>query len=281
MVKKKKLKLKDIKAHLESLPPEKPFGETDLDEEMSRPPRRKRVKDPDAEDLAFFPEPTTKKKKKKKVIAPKEVIMFPEKTNSETPKKSKLSKATKEIEKMQGKLSNLVKVPKEQLDTFMEVFTKASTDISGEFLRSIAPVFLSYEDAMNYSTVALRDGLSYDGEIDMEIIPLLEWSVRLNTLEVFLSKLTSMTEETRLRIIRFATIRAMDKAFNVKNTGLGMPNTHNKVAGIVTTRDKETPNKNLKALETVKRLNRIAKLAKEKNTPAGMPGAVQRKRYKT
>lgn len=237
MVGKRKLKTKiaDEVKLLNTIPIESPFGDTTLTS----------VRD--------------KKKKKKKIV--REVIMFPEKQNSDSPKKSKLNKAPKEVTKMQSKLTNIIKVPKKQLDTFMEKYDSSSKDISSEFLATIAPAFLAFEDAMNYSTVALRDGLSYDGEIDLELSPLLEWSARLNTLELFLKTLTSLSTATKDRIVRYATIKAVDKAFNTRSNPMG--NTvGNKVAGIVTTLANPDEKKIKKSLELVNKVQDAARLSK-------------------
>jgi hypothetical protein len=177
MVKKKQFKISDAVASLNAQAVESPFGIVDAESPVRRK-MKKRPIDKMKKLLLVDEKPVVRKKKitaevltavskKKKKKKIREVIMFPEKQNFDAPKKSKLNKASKEIEKMQGKLSNIIKVPKEQLDTFMEVYNSSSKNIATEFLASIAPTFLAFEDSMNYSTVALRDGLSYDGEIDM------------------------------------------------------------------------------------------------------------------
>lgn len=237
MVKTEKDPLKRELKKLDRLPKESPFGDVDIEE---RPKKKKR----------------------------KEVILFPEKNNLDSPKKSKLKKATKEVEKMQDKLSNIIKVPKEQLDNFMSIYNKSSSSLSSEFLSSIAPVFLSFEDAMNYSTVALRDGLSYDGEIDLELMPLLEWAARLNTFELYLKQLTSLSEDTKSRLIRLSTSRAVEKAFSSRPNLTGYGNTSNKVAGIVTslgTTEKER--KANSALKTVLKLRKKSDALKKENIP--------------
>jgi hypothetical protein len=298
MVKKKKPKISDAVDALNSQAVESPFGI--LDDEYE-PTVRKKVRAIDKlkakqnakraavekEDMSFFEgldaNPVLPKKKKKKKRT-REVIMFPEKQNFDSPKKSKLNKASREIEAMQGKLSNIVKVPKEQLDTFMQVYNDSSKNISTEFLASIAPTFLAFEDSMNYSTVALRDGLSYDGEIDMELAPLLEWATRLNVLELFLTQLTSLSEETKTRIVRLATMRAVEKAFMSKGPAGGLTGTHNKVAGIVTqlTSGAEKT-KTRKALETVQKLKQSADRVKNSGQfTHPTPGVIlKKKRFNT
>ena len=259
MLKKLKLKAKIQKevSNLNSQPVESPFGLTE-DDPLPKVKQQ---------------QPVRKKKKKK----PREVIMFPEKTSSDSPRKSKLKHAPKEIEKMQEQLSNIVKVPKEQLDTFMDSYNASSKNISTIFLKSIAPQFLAFEDAMNYSTVALRDGLSYDGEIDLELLPLLEWSTRLNTLEIFLSTLKSMSKGTKDRIIRYSTIKAIEKVFNSKQSfNQSMSATHNKVAGIVTSLETKDTTKVKSAVDLINNLKQSANKAKDAHTP----GVVAKKKQR-
>jgi hypothetical protein len=237
---------------LETLPMYKPFGDTEVDTVS-------------AKDL--------KKKKKSR-----EVILFPEKTNLDAPKKSKLKTATKEISSMQDKLTNIVRVPTEQLDTFMNSYNMSSSRVSKEFLGTIAPAFLAFEDAMNYSTVALRDGLSYDGEIDLEILPLLEWATRLNTFEVFLENLTSLSITTKKRILRVATIKAIEKAFTTKTSSSMLYGANNnKVAGIVTSLDEERQVKVKQAMDSVSKLKKLSDGVK--NNSSGI-GTLLKKRRK-
>jgi hypothetical protein len=283
MVKPRQIKISDAVESLNAQPIESPFGDTSLESRMNLRPKKKSpldlLKEKRLLNITELPveETPPKKKKKKRLDVAREVIMFPEKTNSESPKRSKLNKASKEVSAMQDKLTNIIKVPKEQLDTFMEVYNNSSKGISTQFLASIAPVFLAYEDAMNYSTVALRDGLSYDGEIDLELAPLLEWAARIATLEVYLNALTAMSDETKSRFLRLAVSRSVEKAFATKGGPAGLTGTHNKVAGIVTTLQpgSNAKNKVKKAIETVNSLKRVSETVKTE-----VPGVV-RKRYRT
>jgi hypothetical protein len=213
----KKDPLKSEIRKLKSLPLESPFGVID---------------DP----------PPYKSKKKQK-----ETIYIPEKTSSDVPKAAKLGRLPKEVEKIQGKIDNLVKVPKEQLDQFMQVYTDSSKGIANDFLTRIAPVFLSFEDAMSYSTVALRDCLSYDGEIDLEILPLLEWAARISVLATFLDKL-GLPYVYKKRFMQLSIAKAVEKAFLTKNSMLGTTvgiSAQNRVAGIVNTPNKTTTTPNV------------------------------------
>jgi hypothetical protein len=219
-----KLKNKDI---------ESPFGDVQV-EDLIRLPKSARKK---AIVKAKLIKLANKKKEKS------EVVYLPEKITSDTPKRSKLTRLPKEAENIKSKLDNIIKVPKDQLDTFMKSFNTSSKFISSEFLKNIAPVFLSFEDAMNYSTVALRDGLSYDGEIDLELMPILEWAARLATLDVFMSKL-KMTESLKTRFLNLCVNRIVEKAFTIKYTpSYSVRGSDTKIAGIVKSLDTTKRNK--------------------------------------
>jgi hypothetical protein len=175
-------------------------------------------------------------------------VMLPESESKDNPKKARLVKPNREIPGI-DKMANVIKVPEEQLDSFMERYESATSKVSSEFLSSVAPVFLAFENAMSYSTVAMRDGLSFDNEIDLEIMPLLEWSTRICTLEIFLKELP-LDEVYRDRIIRNVILRAVEKCFGEKRKGLmGHADTENRVAGIVTSMNKEKADKAIQGLK--------------------------------
>jgi len=262
MLSKKKKKLKDILDTEFPLSKESPFGMTEEEFNPKIPKKKLKV-------LRMLYKLQEKKNKK-------EVVMLPDKTTSDSPKVNKLKALPKDAEVIQKDLSNLVKIPKKQLDNFMEIYAKSSKKLSSEFLERIAPVFLSYEDAMNYSTVALRDGLSYDGTIDFELIPLLEWATRIATLEIFLENL-KMPKETKDRFINLTILKAIDKAFSMKSVNPFVPSSvDNKVAGIVTPLG-EIDRKNL---ENLKKLADLSKRVKHNYTDTRPVAGVMKKKSK-
>lgn len=260
MLGKKKISLsRIILNNINSLPLESPFGDTSMPT-----PKQKRK--------AFF----KKLKQYKQEQLNREMILLPNKTQGDVPSQPKLKSFPNDTDKIKDLLGNIVKIPKSQLDQFMALFKQSSADISSTFLEQIAPVLLSFEDAMNYSTVALRDGLSYDGEIDLEILPMLEWVTRLTVLEVYINKLP-ISDTTKMLFLRLCAIKAVDKAFLTKNISGITTNVDNKVAGIVTSLGElERGEKNIK--DTLNYLNRFKKTKVGPSTSLNTPtGIVQRK----
>ena len=236
-----------------------------------------------------------KKKKKKKEIVPeeerttvlvtrsestvengvsrtKEKILLPESVIAgSTPVKAKLTPMPKEIANMKDQLGNIIKVPEELLDTFMQVYKDSSTEISKDFLSKIAPVYLAFDDAMSFSTVAMRDGLSFDTEIDLEIVPLLEWVTRLAALEKFLTMMP-ISKELKDKFMSLSTFKAVEKCFQKKFGGFEKDavSTDNKVAGIVTSigtgKQTQIPDSREKMYNMLDGLQRMADASKRGQT---------------
>ena len=273
--------IKEVIKATDKLPVESPFGDTSsntrLDEVegnteiISKVKRLMKLKGYDEETAIKYV-----MKKLRKDGATKEVILIPEKTLSDVPKKSKLGKLPREAEKIKGKISNIVKIHQKQLDSFMKKFNQSSSSMSSQFLETIAPAFLAHEDAMNYVTVALRDGLSYDGEIDLEILPMLEWAARISYLAVFLENI-NMPEDVKNRYLRLSTSRAVEKAFTTKHSPYTKINgADGKVAGIVTSISDDSK-KVKNSLELVKKLQDKAKGVKVSQNDNSPLGAVKTK----
>lgn len=219
------------------------------------------------------------KKKKKKV---KNDLLLPDSSYSDSPKKAKLSKPSKEVSKI-SELANLVRVPEEQLDTFMNKYEGTTAKVAGSFLADIAPVFLAFENAMSYSTVAMRDGLSFDNEIDLEIMPLLEWSTRICTFELFLKELP-LSEAYRELLLKNVIFKAVDRCFSEKKKPLlGYADSDNRVAGVVTSMNKEKAEKAIQGLKDLanKASTRYGTIAPKKivreTTVQTLPGSIKRK----
>ena len=123
--------IKEVIKATDKLPVESPFGDTSsntrLDEVegnteiISKVKRLMKLKGYDEETAIKYV-----MKKLRKDGATKEVILIPEKTLSDVPKKSKLGKLPREAEKIKGKISNIVKIHQKQLDSFMKKFNQTS-----------------------------------------------------------------------------------------------------------------------------------------------------------
>jgi hypothetical protein len=209
---------------------------------------------------------------------PKERIMMSNPTLGGVPLKAALTELPNEVERLTSKISNIVEVPEEQINTFIENYTTSTKNGTQFFMERVAPVFLSFEEAMSISSIAMRDGLSLDNEVDLEISPLLEWTARLSTLEHFLNQFP-LSEPLRNQFMRLCVSRAVDKCFThnkFKNSLLdSTANVDNRVAGIMTSLRPDISNEakhklheqQLKKAETVMdNLHKMAGAAKKSTT---------------
>jgi hypothetical protein len=89
-----------------------------------------------------------------------------------------------------------------------------------------------------------------------------------------------MSEETKQRLLRLATMKAVEKAFMSKGPSGGLTGTHNKVAGIVTQMTTDAvKSKTKRALETVQKLKSSADRVKQGVTTPGV--LLKKKRFAT
>lgn len=209
---------------------ESPFGLTE-ESTPARSKKKKRKPTKEVVDKKSAPKTTAKKKKIKKHI----YIPEPEPLDSYDykPKRSKLRAPGKRLKKALEDVENVVEIPKEQLDVFMNTLTSSSTDMAKLFLEQIAPVLLSFEQAMQYSSIALKEGLSYPNTIQLDLEPMIEWGAKLAFLNEFLLRLP-LKPYYRRKYMEMTMVMAVQAAFKQRpDGGSGFANLEGKV-GMVT-----------------------------------------------
>lgn len=109
-------------------------------------------------------------------------------------------------EKTEGlNIENLVEVEESRLNKIIQDATELSVVVSNVLMDEAASFMMSYDKASAYTETVLRDGLGVNIEVDSSVMVGISHLAKLNVLNMYADKMTTLPSSIRDRFMRIVT----------------------------------------------------------------------------
>jgi hypothetical protein len=102
-------------------------------------------------------------------------------------------------------IENLVEISEERLSKVLTDSQSVSDDVAEILIQQGAVMMMSYDKATSYTEAVLRDGLGISVEIDSSVMVGVAQLTKLNVLNYYVNKMTSLPEDIKERFMRLIT----------------------------------------------------------------------------